>query len=685
MYYKRNLPRKRMRDYFMPFFIIILIVAIIIAGWKTLNKVFIQSNMDTNTERVLLSIENGSAKAMMKEKSEWETVHNGIYLYKGEKIQTGSDGRVSLTLFDQSIVRLDNNSEVDFTQLKQSGEQNNIELSLAEGQAWSKIEKTLNPASGFSISTDIINVSSGGGVIAMQYPGTVYVMEGEAKVDIKFNDKVIKTVNVGVGQEFIADADKISDINDGLDATLIYAIDDSFKTSPWYLFNMKKDGSISAFEEPGTTSGENTANGTEGETGTTESTGVNPETSATTPTTEETTTTATTTLAGDETVSISSPAAKSYTNKSSITVSGVLDPSKVSAVYIDGKSATVSGSNWKASGVALTVEGLNKLTVEAEDATGNKMSLPSLEVYYDTTPPATPQFKEPGKNDDKVELDSVEQIITGSVSDDTYDIVVNDYKLGKYVPGSGEFTYYAKVSYGNLEVGDNEYTAYAEDKAGNKSDEAKITLTLKQETLDASKTQGSTSEESLPSSSSSGGVKITSPNGGVSFTTSETAFDITGEVPATTAKVVVNDYQLTKFTEGDTTFTYKASSAMGSLEIGKKNTYTIEAYDKDDKLIGSASITIDVGSGSAAAPVITMPSTSASYTTNLDVIVLGGTVGKWIQKVYVNDELLSSYIPGSEKWSKSITLAAGENTFTVYGEQDDEKTGTATITITYQP
>jgi hypothetical protein len=674
MYYKRNLPKRRMRDYFMPFFIIILIVAIIIVGWRTLNKVFIGGGTNMNNERVLLSIENGSATAMMAEKTEWEAVHNGIYLYKGEKIKTGSDGRITLAFFEQSILRLDNNSQVEFTQMKQDSSQNDIGVSLVEGQVWAKIERITNPDSKFVISTDTMDVSSKGGVIVVQYPGTVYVVEGDAQVDIKSNDEIIKTVNVGVGQEFIVDPDKINDLNDGLDATLLYAIEDTFKSSSWYLFNMKKDGSISAFEEPGTVTDENTVDGTKDEVTTDETTGDS--------TTEETTTE--TTLAGDETVSISSPAAKSYTNKSSVTVSGILDPAKVSAIYIDGKAASISGSSWKASGVTLDTEGLNKLTVEAEDATGNKMSLPSLEIYYDTTPPSAPQFNDPGKNDETVEIDDVEQIIKGSVSDDAYAVVVNDYKLGKYVPGSGEFAYYAKVSYGNLEVGDNEYKAYAEDKAGNKSDEVKITLTLKQETLDAAKTE-STSEESLPSSSSSGGVKITSPNGGVSLTTAETAFDITGEVPVTTVKVMVNDYQLTKFTEGNTTFTYKASSAMGNLEIGKKNTYTAEAYDKDDKLIGSASIVIDVQSGSAAAPVITMPSTSATYTTTLADIVVGGTIGKWIQKVYLNDELLASYIPGSEKWSKSVTLAAGENTFTVYGEQDSEKTGTATITITYQP
>jgi len=80
-----------------------------------------------------------------------------------------------------------------------------------------------------------------------------------------------------------------------------------------------------------------------------------------------------------------------------------------------------------------------------------------------------------------------------------------------------------------------------------------------------------------------------------------------------------------------------------------------------------------------------MPSSSGSYTTTLDEIVLGGTIGKWVQKVYVNDQLLDTYIPGSEEWRKSVTLTAGENTFTIYGSAEDKNTESVSITISYTP
>lgn len=663
----RRAPRKRARDYFMPFFIIVVVIAIIVFGWRMLNQLFIQDSLDTTNERVFLNIENGSAKAMMEGKSEWKNAPDNIYLYKGEKLKTGPDGRVTLTYFDQSITRLDKSSQIELVQLKKKNEDDLIEVMLNEGQMWTKIERITNPDSTFTIATDMVTVDSRGGIVAVTYPGTVYVIEGSVQVGIKYDDEIIKTKKVGVGQQFMVDADVINNLNEGLEATLIFAISDSYESSNWYRWNMRKDGAISAFEEPDeddiplddTASPDEVTEDEEEEI-----------------------------VLTDRLVSVTKPSAKSATNKSSITMEGLYDPDKVEAVYIDGRKATLSGTNkWKVYEVTLSKEGDNEISVEAEDDLGVKTTLDSFTITYDSIAPDMPEMTEPGENDEKVTIEDVEQIISGSVSKDTYAVIVNDYRLSKYVPGSQKFEYYAKTAYGNLEIGENEYEVIAEDKAGNQSKPATITLVLEQEIVDdADDDETDTDDdvsEDVSASTSEGGVTITDPNGGESFTTSETEFDIKGVVPEGIAKVTVNDYTLSLFEEGDTTYRYSAKSSFGNLEIGEKNEYTVKAYDADDKLIGSATITIDVQSGSASAPTITMPTTTGIYTTTLDQIVLGGDIGKWVQKVYINDALLDSYIPGSEEWRKTVTLTAGENAFTIYGEQNGDNTDSVSITISY--
>lgn len=303
--------------------------------------------------------------------------------------------------------------------------------------------------------------------------------------------------------------------------------------------------------------------------------------------------------------------------------------------------------------------------------------------------PATPQIEKPGSNGDTVALDDIEQVISGSVSSDTEAVIVNDYKLSKYVPGSKKFEYTAKFAFSNLKVGDNIYTITALDKAGNKSETAIITLVLTQEVYDKAKPEEEKEDDLpdlTPNATTTGGVKITSPNNGENLVTSETAFEIKGEVPSDTVKVVVNDYTLSGYSAGDLTFLYRANSTLGTLQIGALNTYTAKAYDKDDKLLGSATLTIDVesGSGGDGAPNITMPSSEADYATTLDQLVIGGTAGKWITRIRINGANLDEYIPGSEEWKKTVMLTPGENSYKVCAEKEGVEQGCSSITIDYQ-
>lgn len=660
-YQRRRPPYRRPYHYLMPFLMIVVIVAIIIFGWRILNQTLIGGSLDASSEKVFLNIEQGSVKAMTVGKSEWQNAYDNIYLYRGEKVKTGVDGRSTLTFFNESILRMDSGTELDLLTLQKRKETDSIEVSLTKGQVWAKVERITNPDSRFTISTDRLSISSRGGTLGITAPGTVQVVEGSAQVGIKSDDGIIKTVNVGIGQQLMVDEESLAALREGMEKDIIFALSDGFKASNWYRWNRKKDGAITAYEEsdletdvPATEEPDVTAD--EGEP-----------------------------VLMEGLVTVVSPKNKSATTKSTIALSGYYDPDRVSNVYVDGKKASLTGTNqWKIYELALSGEGEHTLPVEAETKEGERTSLNPLVITLDTTAPATPSIKKPGANDETVTIADVEQEISGTVSKDTYAVIVNDYRLGKYVPGSQEFAYFAKTAYGNLKVGKNEYLVYAEDKAGNQSTAAKITLILEQDTVDKAAEEKPAVTDELPAASSTGGVSITAPNDGESFTTSETEFEITGDVPEGTAKVVVNDYTLQAFEEGDTSFKYRASSTLGNLVIGEKNTYTAKAYDADDSLLGSASITIDVESDSSGAPVIIMPSTEDSYETTLNELVVGGTVGKWIQKIYLNGKMISDYIPGSEKWRKTVSLAPGSNTFTVYGEKDGEKTIEDSITIEYK-
>ncbi len=679
MYYKRP-ARKSVTSYFLPFLVIGLIFSGVVFGWRSLDNVFIDNKKSTFNEKVFLSIESGSAKAMTVGKSEWQNAPDKIYLYRGEKLKTGSDGRVTLTLFDQSIMRLNTESEVEFSTLKKKNDTYNIDVEVKKGGSWSKVERITNPDSTFSLTTDLLTIDTRGAVFALTHPGTVYVVEGNIQVGIKYDDDVIKTYTVGVGQQLVADKNAISSIKRGDDVDVIFALSDTFKKTNWYRWNIKKDGAISAFEE----------SDFKDDVEVTEADGEETETAVNEEDTEDE-------IANiGRLVYVTKPASNFETNKSSLTVEGKFDEEKIKAVYVDGKKASDLGDGkWKITSLKLTVEGDNDFKIEAEDLDGIRKKIETLTIIYDKTVPDAPVIDEPvaDEGETSVSIEDIEQIIKGTVSKDTQAVIVNDYRLGKYVPGSEEFTYFAKTEYGNLETGENEYKIYAEDKAGNQSEPAILILDLDQKVIDEAgvetENESTTEEsaddsESLPAASSSGGVKITAPNGGESFTTSETEFEIEGTVPEGTASVSVNNYKLSLFKSGDAGFKYRAFVSIGNLKIGEKNAYKVKAFDADDKMIGEGSITIDVESGSSAAPVITIPSDSGSYTTSLDTIVIGGTVGKWVTRMYVNDKEIKDYIPGSEKFRSSVTLSAGDNRFVVSAEKAGEQVGKAEITVKFQ-
>jgi len=178
----------------------------------------------------------------------------------------------------------------------------------------------------------------------------------------------------------------------------------------------------------------------------------------------------------------------------------------------------------------------DKSTTEKTDSETTKTDTEETAADTSSKPLEIPKITVPGSNGDTVTLDSTEQLISGTVSSGTEKVIVNDYSLSKYVPGSGKFSYSAKVAYSNLKVGENDFEVIAVDKDGKKTKAATITLILPQAVYDKAKTEEAekTPTTDSPAASATGGVTITGPNGGANLVSKETSFIITGGVPSTT-------------------------------------------------------------------------------------------------------------------------------------------------------
>ncbi len=346
-------------------------------------------------------------------------------------------------------------------------------------------------------------------------------------------------------------------------------------------------------------------------------------------------------------------------------------------------------------------------TPDSEDEDGDEDE--DEEDSSDEDGPSKPKITDPGSDGETVTLDTIKQNIVGTVSSDTAAVEVNGYRLQLYEAGDTNYLYIANAELGNMKVGENIYSIVAIDEDGNESAAATITLELPQSVadeagLDDEDEDDSEDDEDTPST---GDVAFTAPNGGKNYATEDTSFKITGTVPSGTQRVVVNSYQLQAYQPGNTTFSYNASADLDTLKEDAVNTYTVEAYDKNNALIGTATMKITVGDAESPADAsddesspddeeapedsadnlslsISIPSTSSTYETTLDQITLGGSVGSAVQAVYLNGSPVSSFSEGDTEWSIAVSLSPGDNSFSVYGEGEDGQTSVSNITVTYQ-
>lgn len=199
---------------------------------------------------------------------------------------------------------------------------------------------------------------------------------------------------------------------------------------------------------------------------------------------------------------------------------------------------------------------------------------------------------------------------------------------------------------------------------------------------------------------------------------------ISGTVPEGTVKVIVNDYTLSQFAPGDTSFQYNAAIQWGTLEEGR-NEYTIVALGEDDKRY-EAEITIiytpegaeegeeenrveEEGPQEESEPepeenkaeepeedevvtgglTITSPEEGVEITE--DLIEVTGEAPSNAVDIRVNDYILSAFNEGDNIWKYRISSAIGNRTageYTITAEalgEDGNILQTATRNFIIEP
>lgn len=190
--------------------------------------------------------------------------------------------------------------------------------------------------------------------------------------------------------------------------------------------------------------------------------------------------------------------------------------------------------------------------------------------------------------------------ITGEVEGYASKIVVrsyteegtaDDYQLGLFEPGDTEFSYNAAHIYENLFEGENEYLVMAYDYDGEKAVEMRVVINIPEGTF-AEEEVEENDEDPIDVEEESEGLacgELTAPvvtdvdweewDGEVFVLDDADAVRVEGTVECA-AGILINEYQLTFFELGDTTWAYVASTEYNNLFEGETE-YEVFAIDED--------------------------------------------------------------------------------------------------------
>lgn len=161
--------------------------------------------------------------------------------------------------------------------------------------------------------------------------------------------------------------------------------------------------------------------------------------------------------------------------------------------------------------------------------------------------------------------------------------------------------------------------------------------------------------------------KIISPTNTGYYQSKTSEIEIQGRADSNVHKVIIDDWELQKFKNGDTSWNYKISSQFeNDAPKGESKKYVAEAFDADDKSIAKDEIVIkflnegeipafDPDSTASASFKITKPETSEdTYKTSDELVIIEGSTPKEASKVVVNGYTLGGFKKGDSKWTYRI-------------------------------
>ncbi len=454
---------------------------------------YVSDRLAVKTEnKAAVTLTSGSAEMQIWGNEEPVRVLSGTLLREGDTLRTFAGTKLSLSLLNNSVIRVGEDTEFVIEKLESRDGQDGISLLLKKGDVWLKRSTEQVVEIDFSVLTDDMTVRSLGTTFAVSRGSetAVRVIEGSVEVDVKSNEngkeRVIETIVVGIGQEVVIGEREMAFFKQRKPQNVLYAISDAFHAGEWYAWNRTEDqrprevvtvaDAVEKSKEP---------------TLITESPDEVAALPAATPDDEPAT----------PLIAIIEPAEPVSTVKTGPVVikgtTGTNTAKIIVTTYEGGKTDTYTLSRYTAGSTEWNYiaseaygslkPGENKFTIEAVSASDVKSAPIDVVIKLDKPlEPADLSAPTVTKFNDSESSETTEDIVRvgGTIGKGIAKIVVNGFELTKFTAGGTEWAYYAKVEYGNFKEGTNDYEVYGVDPDGNKTAITRFTITKKPKPAD---------------------------------------------------------------------------------------------------------------------------------------------------------------------------------------------------------
>ncbi len=396
----------------MPFFIIICIGVIGVLLFNLFKAFF----ADDSKKAAYMHLIEGNVQMKAWGTESFFDLSTDALIMQGDSIKSSADAKIIVEFFDGTIMRVGGGSSVDFVSIDDESSEPKIEVKLEYGDLWfNKLYRDIVDTEVLISAGDIKVNSSVASVFAVENQGQQVVrvfgvFENEGLlVDVLDEDmsRVVDSENVGVGQEVVFTAEVLEKYWAHQSPTVLSAVSDEFKLTPWYLWNYAEDSSPTQFDKSIGSTGTNFVK-------------AEPELSVATGAT---------------------------------TGSGVVTGSGgVTGIGTGTGTGVVTGM-----GTGTTVTGIG---TGVKPPVSGSLAKPVLSSVSGGT-----QLDDKGR----YKVTNVVATLTGTVSG-AEKVVVNGYTLQKFKPGDTTWTYFANADFGLMKAGDNVYEVYALDSLGKKSE-----------------------------------------------------------------------------------------------------------------------------------------------------------------------------------------------------------------------